>query len=280
MNTKIILVEGLPGFGKSTTAKLIYDFLKENNNEAELFLEGNLDHPADYDGISCFTNSEFEDLLKDSGNLKGIFLERVIEKGDLFLLPYRKIKNEYENEFPDELLNTIYKNDIYELPFEKNMELIVQNWDDFANKAAYENKIYIFECCFIQNPLTVGMIKYGVNEEKIINYVMKLKKTIEKLNPVLFYVEQDNLEYSFKKAVSERPKDWSSGFVDYYTAQGYGKQHRYEGIEGTIQVLSARRELELKILEALDMKKVRLNNSHYEVESYKSKILEILNSIM
>ncbi|HDR7624480.1 TPA: hypothetical protein QCX73_005385 [Bacillus mycoides] len=41
MNTKLIIVEGLPGFGKSTTTNLLYDILIEKNIDVELFLEGN-----------------------------------------------------------------------------------------------------------------------------------------------------------------------------------------------------------------------------------------------
>ncbi|RTR26750.1 hypothetical protein EKG37_20815 [Robertmurraya yapensis] len=278
MKTKLLIVEGLPGFGKSTTAKLLNEILTENNIEVELFLEGNLDHPADYDGVSCFNEFEFDQLLSNSGSFKELFLERGIKKGSNHFLPYIKIKNEFGNQLSDELFTTISKNDIYELPFDRNVELVADKWSEFANTALNDNKVYIFECCFIQNPLTIGMVKYNEQKENIINYVMKLAKIIENLDPVLFYVNQDNLEFSFKKAVKERSTDWSKGFVDYYTNQAYGKEHNYSGIEGTIKVLEARRKMELEIVDRLKMKKEIINNTKYEIDSYKSILKDKLTS--
>ncbi len=255
MNTKLIIVEGLPGFGKSTTAQLINEILSQNKIEVELFLEGNLNHPADYDGVSCFNKFEFDRLVSNSGDFKEVLLKRVLKKRSNYLLPYRKIKNEFGDQFSDELFNDISRNDIYELSFDKNVELIAGKWQNFAGIALEDNKVYIFECCFIQNPLTIGMIKYGEQKEKIINYVMKVAKIIENLNPMLFYVEQDNLEFSFRKALKERNPEWATGIVDYYTNQGYGKEHNHSGVEGAIKVLEARRNLELEIFDMLKMKK-------------------------
>ncbi|EJQ52112.1 hypothetical protein A6283_14925 [Bacillus wiedmannii] len=276
MNTKLIIVEGLPGFGKSTTAKLINEILSQNKSEVELFLEGNLNHPADYDGVSCFNKFEFDRLLYNSGDFKEVLLKRVLKKGSNYLLPYRKIKNEFGDQFSDELFHDIFKNDIYELPFDKNVELIADKWNDFAEIALEDNKVYIFECCFIQNPLTIGMIKYGEQKEKIINYVMKVAKIIENLNPMLLYVEQDNLEFSFRKALKERTPKWSTGIVDYYTNQGYGKEHNHSGVEGVIKVLEARRNLELEIFDMLKMKKEKINNTKYEIDSYRSMLKDKL----
>ncbi|CAM3974655.1 hypothetical protein BAQ48_18595 [Bacillus luti] len=280
MNTKLIIVEGLPGFGKSTTAKLINEILSQNKIEVELFLEGNLKHPADYDGVSCFNKFEFDRLLSNSGNFKEVLLKRVLKKGSNYLLPYRKIKNEFGDQFSDELFNAIFKNDIYELSFDKNVELIADKWNDFAEIALEDNKVYIFECCFIQNPLTIGMIKYGEQKEKIINYVMKVAKIIENLNPILLYVEQDNLEFSFRKALKERTPEWSTGIVDYYTNQGYGKEHNHSGVEGAINVLEARRNLELEIFDMLKMKKEKINNTKYEIDSYRSMLKDKLTTQM
>ena len=276
MNTKLIIVEGLPGFGKSTTAKLINEILSQNKIEVELFLEGNLNHPADYDGVSCFNKFEFDRLLFNSGDFKEVLLKRVLKKGSNYLLPYRKIKNEFGDQFSDELFNTISKNDIYELPFDRNVELIADKWNYFAEIALEDSKVYIFECGFIQNPLTIGMIKYGEQKEKIINYVMKVAKIIENLNPMLFYVEQDNLEFSFRRALKERNPEWSTGIVDYYTNQGYGKEHNHSGVEGAIKVLEARRNLELEIFDMLKMKKEKINNTKYEIDSYRSMLKDKL----
>ncbi|EDZ59548.1 hypothetical protein ACTFOJ_01055 [Bacillus cereus group sp. MYBK77-1] len=276
MNAKLIIVEGLPGFGKSTTAKLINEILSQNKIEVELFLEGNLNHPADYDGVSCFNKFEFDRLVSNSGDFKEVLLKRVLKKGSNYLLPYRKIKNEFGDQFSDELCNDISRNDIYELPFDKNVELIADKWNDFAEIALEYNKVYIFECCFIQNPLTIGMIKYGEQKEKIINYVMKVAKIIENLNPMLFYVEQDDLEFSFRKALKERNPEWSTGIVDYYTNQGYGKEHNHSGVEGAIKVLEARRDLELEIFDMLKMKKEKINNTKYEIDSYRSMLKDKL----
>lgn len=272
LNTKLIIVEGLPGFGKSTTAKLISEILSQNRIEVELFLEGNLNHPADYDGVSCFNKSEFDKLLSNSGDFKKVLIKRVIKKGENYLLPYKKIKNEFGDQFSDELFNTISKKDIYELSFDKYIELIAEKWNDFAEIALEDNKLYVFECCFIQNPLTIGMVKYGEQKEKIMNHVMKVAKIIENLNALLVYVEQDNIERSFKKSLAERSPEWSAGIVDYYTNQGYGKEHHHSGVNGTIKVLEARRNLELELFDNLNMKKEKINNTKYEIDSYRSLI--------
>ncbi|WP_042146312.1 hypothetical protein [Paucisalibacillus sp. EB02] len=278
METKLLLVEGLPGFGKSTTANLLYNILSESKVDASLFLEGNLDHPADYDGVSYFNKSDFENLIASCGEIKEVLHDKVIKRDNAYFLPYREITNEYGSVFPNNLFETIFKNDIYELPLEKNIDLITQRWVEFVEQALNENKTYIFECCFIQNPLTIGMVKYGVGKEKVINYVLTLEKVIEKLNPVLFYIEQDDLDFSFKKAYKERPKEWSSGFIEYYTNQGYGKMKGYKGLEGTIKVLEARRHIENELFDMLQLKKTRINNSQYETANYKSMLIEELCS--
>ncbi|MFP7300187.1 hypothetical protein [Neobacillus niacini] len=279
MTTKLILVEGLPGSGKSTTASLTNDILKEWNVDTKLFLEGNVEHPADYEGCSYFTKTEFSQLLQNNNDARLVLVKHALERCDGFVLPQYKLKNELDESLvPDTFWSDIYDHDIYELPLEKNIELITDKWQRFVNQARTEEQTYIFECCFIQNPVTIGMIKYGAREEVVMNYVKQLAAIIEPLHPVLLYVDQQDLSSSFKKAVQERPKEWSTGFMDYYNNQGYGKINGAEGIEGTISVLEARKQLESSIFNALNMKKYKIDNTMFEFDPYKNEIIDIFKN--
>lgn len=93
MRTKLVIVEGLPGSGKTTTACALHEIVRNNNINSELYLEGNLDHPADYDGVASFSLSEWEQLLNTNQQWDAL-VSYGQQKGDNILLPYRKIINQ------------------------------------------------------------------------------------------------------------------------------------------------------------------------------------------
>nr|WP_285889483.1 hypothetical protein [Neobacillus niacini] len=276
INSKLILVEGLPGSGKSTTATIMNDMLKEQHVDIKLFLEGNVEHPADYEGGSYFSKTEFDQLLEQYKEVQSILVKHAIERCDGIVLPQYKLKEELDDSMvSDSFWDVIWNHDIYELPLEKNIELITDKWKRFVEQAMTGNQTFLFECCFIQNPVTIGMIKYGSSQEVVMTYVKQLAEIIEPLNPVLIYVDQQDLSHSFKKAVQERSKEWSAGFMDYYNNQGYGKIHDAQGIEGTIAVLEARKQVESSIFDALAIKKFKIDNTQFDMNSHKNRIMEV-----
>ncbi|MDT0160983.1 hypothetical protein [Bacillus sp. AG4(2022)] len=275
MKTKLILVEGLPGFGKSTTARYTKEILDEAGLETRLFLEGNLDHPADYDGVAYAAEAEMEKLLKEAGGQGELIKQYTIKKNGYYLVLYEKMKRKYPDAFPEGLLDPIIRTDIYELPMKLHMELMEASWLSFAEEANGD-AVYIFECCFIQNPLTIGMIKYNEPANEIMAYVKRLGETIKELDPLLIYLEQDDPESAFRKAVKERPAEWFEGFAEYYTGQGYGLSRGWKGLEGTLKVLEARKQLELDTMKQLDLKKAVVNNSWFDPDSHKEMIRQVL----
>jgi hypothetical protein len=279
VNTKLILVEGLPGSGKTTTAQLSSDILKELNISTKLFLEGNVDHPADYEAGSYFTKGEFAELLAEYEEFKSLFLKHAVERCDGYVLSQYYLKKDLgETAIPETFWEKIMTHDIYELPLEKNIEIITDKWKRFADAALTNEDTFIFECCFIQNPVTIGMIKYGASNDAVMSYVKQLATIIKPLKPILIYVEQDDLSRSFTKAVQERTNEWSEGFMNYYNNQGYGKLHNAVGIGGTISVLEARKQLESSIYEALDLVKLKIDNSQFDMIHHQDRIKELFKN--
>lgn len=276
MSCKLIIVEGLPGSGKSTHAKWVQELLMENGIDTRLFAEGDLDHPADYEGVACFDQDEFNDLRAKYPIYINILDDRTLKQGHDYLIPYRKLQEEYGTGFSDELANKIIQKDIYELPFEKHAQIVLEKWVRFAEAAFQGSVTYVFECCFIQNPMTIGLVKHDAPQWDIFNYILQLEATIKDLNPLVVYVNQNDMKASFEQAVQERPQAWSQGFIDYYTNQGFGKNEGLSGIEGTIEVLRQRKKLELHIFSLLKLNKALLDNSQLDSERSKQELKHIL----
>lgn len=279
MARQLILVEGLPGSGKSTIAKMVSDILIQRGLRVRLFQEGDLNHPADYEGVAFFTADEFVDLLDAHPACRDILESKAITYRNGYLIPYRQIKEELGEAFPDHTVQEIFSRDIYELPFEQNKDLITSKWRSFSESvlAANDDTVIIFECCFIQNPLTMGLVKCNQSREDNVNYVLELERVVQALNPLLIYIDQKDIAYTFDKAVKERPKEWSDGFIQYYTNQGWGASRGYHGVSGTVKVLQARKELETEIYQILKMDKYWLDNSEYNLSVCKNELENILN---
>lgn len=274
--TRLILVEGLPGSGKTTTAQMIHQLYEETGWPSRLFLEGNVENPADYEGVAYFSQQEFDLLLSSQPSLVGAIKRMASSQEGGWLLEYRKLQENPTSGWPDELLQTIAQNDIYELPLTENRRLIKARWGQFAQDARSRTDTAILECCLLQNPLTVGMVKYGAPKEANTGFVLELADMVKGLNPLVIYVDQPDVDYSFRKAVTERPREWSEGFIQYYTCQGFGSTQACEGLDGTIEVLKARRELEQEILSRLEIDKVFIDNSLFDTKQLKQALVEVL----
>ena len=279
MNSKLLLVEGLPSTGKTTIAQIIKSILDEENINNEIYLEGNLDHPADYDRVAYFSKEEYIYFLEGNRKYQDL-IEKITEaKEEGYFIRYSKQKKKLADKFPDELFKKIYQRDIYELPLELNKKLILNKWQRFADKAKKEDKVYIFECVFIQNPITVSIISENEPKEYAFNYVMDLLNIVEELNPKLFYLQQDNIEESFQKVINERPEWWLDFFIDYYNKREFGKANNFQGLEGTFKGLKKIDEIQLELFHKLNMEKYIINNSHYDEDKIKSKLKNLLLKI-
>ena len=257
---------------------MVYNVLEEKGINAELYSEGNLNHPADFDGVAYFSSEEFTSLQENHSKSSDKLDKIKIQFHNGFLIPFRKAMEEDNISFDDELLRDITKNDVYELPIDIHIELLVNSWDNFVNNYINKDKVVIFECCFIQNPVTVSMIRNNSSRKVTMNYINRLAEKIIPLEPILIYVNQEDIKASFTKVIGERPKEWFEGFKYYYTNYGYGLANNLKDLDGVIGVLEERSKLESEIYDSLNMIKYKVNNSALDRNLLTDNIESIIES--
>lgn len=272
--TRLFIVEGLPGSGKTTTAEALTRLLQEKKTNTRLHIEGDLNHPADYESVAYLTMNEWTDFQSKYASLDVSRFAEVFN--DYVLVSYRQWQS--EQDIPEAALAFLQVRDIYELPFELHQSLIFKKWEVFVAQALTTDTTYVFECCFLQNPLTMGLIKYDLPKATLRAYIERIATIIAPLQPVLVYVDQKDVEKSFRKALNERPTEWADGFVSYYTEQAYGVNRSLSGVEGTITILQARQVLEHQLLEMLPFRVEVFGNEDFSVEARQLWLKQLIQS--
>ncbi|MGG4217154.1 hypothetical protein ABEW32_02855 [Paenibacillus jamilae] len=275
--TKLVIVEGIPGSGKSTLSQYIQDTLNTHRIESELFLEGNLRHPADYESVACVPNEELNRLRSSYADVFHDIDPFVSLSGNESLIAYALAQQSAQNEIPSSLYEEIRRYEIYDgIPVEKYCELVVQRWSSFAKDQREKEKLVILECCFLQNPGCALLARHDAGNDRFVQHVLQIAEQIQDLNPILFYLKQPSVRETIERVKTMRSQEWLDFVVWYHTEQDYGKNKGLHGYDGYIQFLEHRRELELHIIEQLPFQTFIMDNSDYDWENQQRTISNVM----
>ncbi len=266
--SQLILIEGVPGSGKTTTARFVNDWLEQQGYHPTLFLEGDWNHPADYESVACLSDHEYTDLQAQFPAHIGFLAQHVSRKNGDWFFKYRQMQHEYQEQMPVELCEALAKFEIYALPAEKHCELLLQRWQQFAQQAATEETVYVFECCFLQNPLTTLLAHHNLPDKAVRQHIGALTEAAVELQPKLIYLAQMDVRATLENIRHERPQEWADFVIWYLTEQEYGKTHGLSGYDGVIDFYTMRQAYELELLNTMPISSVVLSDGTGWEERY------------
>lgn len=219
-NTKLILFEGIPGSGKTTTSQHLFSHLLEDGVPAKLYIEGS-QHPIDLPFFAYLTQYEYNDLLiKFPQQAEWIKSNSIIEL-DYVLIPY---KEPVPKPWNDELIEYLKSKEFcYSekpvVPFKIFKRVFYKRFERYAASMANTDIVTIFESVLFQHQIhDIHRLYPEITENEIIEYLGELAVLISPLNPVLFYLTQDSVKESLEHtaAIRSKPKWASSKTIDYY----------------------------------------------------------------
>ncbi|MCX7772195.1 MAG: hypothetical protein N2376_03680 [Clostridia bacterium] len=251
MKHKLIILEGLPGCGKSTLSQNLHEALKNMEIMGELYGEGHLDHPADYEATACLTEAEYNSITEKYSEKEGLLKGHTAKKGDDYFVSFGKLwKLEGTNALCEEL--TQYAT-YGRLPWEREKKIMLDYWKEFTDKALHQEQYTIFECCFLQNQMCELMARFNRDEPEIEEQLKAIADIIRPLNPLIIYLGVSDVQKRLDEIVPTRPKEWLKFVIDYHTRQGYGLAHGLEGYEGLVIFYKERQRIEKSMLPKLHL---------------------------
>ncbi len=279
MESRLILVEGIPGAGKTTTAKNLRDKLINEGKDVILYEEG-MSHPADmawnaylneeeYNTFleKCFKMYEHSNKTISKAELKNRIEAQARHEDSHVILAYTRI------DFPEmsywNLISHVASKEICDgrRSLMEFKDIHLKRWSNFCNKALKNDTIYIFECAFLQNHIFELMGVYEKSDEEILSYLKDLIETVKPLNPSIIYIEPISVKKVIMQAAFERKtpdpsrKDWIDEISEWVSNINYGKNHGLIGQEGVFSFCEERLRIDKMVLENLEVpvKTIRRN---------------------
>ena len=271
MNSRFILVEGIPGAGKTTTARKIKEKLIDEGKEAILYEEG-MSHPADMAWNACLKEDEYNDFIKKcsemwEGSKKSISKEELISRiqrqtrieDNNVILAYTKI------DFPEDcywsLIGDVASKEICDgrKSLDEFRDIHLRRWSKFAEQALLNDNIYIFECAFLQNHIFELLGVYEKSDEEIYLYLKSLLETVKSLSPSIVYIVPSSGEDIIIQAADERQSpegsrpDGIDEVANWVSNMNFGKSHNLKGIEGVFYFCTDRLRIDKLMIEKLNV---------------------------
>ena len=271
MNSRLILVEGIPGVGKTTTARKIKAKLIEEGKDVILYEEG-MSHPADMAWNACLKEEEYNDFIKKCSKMWEVS-KKSISKEELISRIQRQTRIEDNNvilaytriDFPEDcywnLIGDIASKEICDgrKSLDEFRDIHLRRWSKFAEQALLNDNIYIFECAFLQNHIFELLGVYEKSDEEIYLYLKSLLETVESLSPSIVYIEPSSVEDIIIQAANERKSpegsgpDWIDEVANWGSNMNFGKSQNLKGIEGVFYFCKERLRIDKLMIEKLNV---------------------------
>lgn len=278
MKNKLILVEGMPGSGKTTISKKIRDYLIDKGLEVELYNEGDL-HPADMAWNSLFTREEYNNLIKENREYENVIKENSTFEEDCVIVAYTKL-GLYKDQ--NDLMKKFEAHEVYDgrVSLDKFKYIHLRRWKKFGQEMKkLEDKIIIFECAFFQNHINELLAVYEKDVDYITYYLKELIQTVCDLNPKIVYLNQKSVRETLsrvsRKRLSENKEiisDWIDLVTEYFKNSNYGKHNNITGFDDIVEYFKKRQEIELDTIEKLSIDSTIITNTYYDWDN----IIEII----
>jgi hypothetical protein len=150
------------------------------------------------------------------------------------------------------------------------------NWHNLADALVKTNEIMIMDGTLFQ--CTIGvLLEMDVELAVIRQYANQIPDILKPLNPILIYFYQNNVEKTLTTAYQQREDNWRRRVNAFVSDARFFKNRKLCGLDGYIEYNRALRNITDNLYSEYDLKKISIENSDGDWNSYHHIIAEFLS---
>lgn len=274
-NSRLIMLEGLPGTGKSTNSYMLYMQLIRNGNKVRWIHEVALPHPTLFFSEACFSKEEYQVFLEKYPTVSDILNSmaefRATTVGIDFVSVLRKCPNQEDEPWYKELITY----DVDKFSLERYEYVALEKWDYFVERVLQEdNTIYILDSSIIQFQVFWFLLK-DAGYLRLASFVEKIINLLKPLNPTLIYLYRESMEdaISFlkvRRGIASMEAIWERDKNELYY------QKRQTDVTAYFDFLRDYANFATKLVHDMDCSKLIIEISKQNWKNYEKEMLQFL----
>lgn len=277
---KLIIVEGIPGSGKTTTASKIKDYYQDKGLKVKMYQEGDL-HPTDLAWCAVMNEDLYLEFYNNYPDLQEKLTEYSKPYNDKYIVAYTRLGIPMKDERIDEYF-TCHEYYDRRVPLETFVNTHKELWHDFLT-AEHEDDIVIFECALFQNHINELMIMQECGHQTIVDHVLGLIPKNKTCDIEIYYLNTPDTKTTIDRVAKERMSPdltkwdhWIDLVKKYIYESPFGVKHNLNAPNDIYKVFEKRKVIELAIMNEINAKVHIIDNSNYNWDEVWHKISEKL----
>jgi hypothetical protein len=185
----LVLVEGLPGSGKSTTASGLVRWLADQQVAVEHYAEGRVDHPVDLEQVAVLSTEQVLALASESPDTSRALLSAAEHHGDAWL-----VRHALHPSLPHALVERLRAHDASggSVTHEVHSRVLTDSWRRFGESAPLG--VQVWESVLLHNPVCALVARRDQPTDVLARLVAGLVDAVRSHRPALVYLDVGDVE--------------------------------------------------------------------------------------
>ena len=231
IDSRLILLEGLPSTGKTTNARLIQIQLERNGIPARWIHEVSMPHPVLFFDEVGLTYAEYDAFLRTYPESADILNAIAKFKKSTVGIHLPEIEWNYKDAIGEPVYQALLAYDAWKFPLEAYKKFALEKWAHFT-QAALESRdeVYIMDSAIFQFQIFTFLFQNRPFAE-LQGFVGRITEIIRPLRPCLIYLYRKNAEATIEYLEKDRGTSYLEYIWDRDKTQPYyaGKPQGAEG---------------------------------------------------